>query len=177
VARILITGMSGTGKSSALAELERRGFQTVDMDSPGWSTWVDSAEPYGGEWLWREDRVTELLAHHHEPSRVVSGCASNQGQFYDRFDAVVLLSAPPDVVVERIARRTTNDYGKRPDERDRILADLAEVEPLLRATCTHELDASRPLAEVVEALAAIVRDPGARRRESGPADQRTPRPR
>ena len=25
---------------------------------------------------------------------------------------------------------------------------VAEVEPLLRATCTHELDATRPLAEL-----------------------------
>jgi hypothetical protein len=32
-----------------------------------------------------------------------------------------------------------------------ILVDLAEVEPLLRDGCTHELDASRPLAD----LAAI----------------------
>jgi hypothetical protein len=36
-----------------------------------------------------------------------------------------------------------------------ILDCLARVEPLLRATCTHELDASRPLGEVVAALIAI----------------------
>jgi hypothetical protein len=32
---------------------------------------------------------------------------------------------------------------------------LATVEPLFRAGCTHELDASKPLAEVVEELIAI----------------------
>jgi hypothetical protein len=36
-----------------------------------------------------------------------------------------------------------------------ILADLAEVEPLLRQGCTHELDASRPLADIVADLIAI----------------------
>ena len=36
-----------------------------------------------------------------------------------------------------------------------ILDDLANVEPLLRASCTHELDASRPLDEVVADLIAI----------------------
>jgi hypothetical protein len=82
---------------------------------------------------------------------------SNQGKFYDRFDAVVLLSAPAEVILERIDSRTTNDYGKRPGERDRILGHLDSVEPLLRATATHELDASRPLHEVVEALVAIGR--------------------
>jgi hypothetical protein len=34
------------------------------------------------------------------------------------------------------------------------------VEPLLRRTCTHELDASRPLAEVVEQLVALGTEPG-----------------
>jgi hypothetical protein len=36
-----------------------------------------------------------------------------------------------------------------------ILDDLAKVEPMLRASCTHELDASRPLEQVVTDLLAI----------------------
>ena len=40
-----------------------------------------------------------------------------------------------------------------------ILDDLARVEPLLRAGCTHELDASRPLADVVADLIAIASRP------------------
>ncbi|WP_223841206.1 MULTISPECIES: hypothetical protein [unclassified Candidatus Sulfotelmatobacter] len=34
--RILITGMSGAGKSTVLAELARRGRITVDTDFDGW---------------------------------------------------------------------------------------------------------------------------------------------
>ena len=108
-----------------------------------------------GEWLWREDRVTELLASAGEGTLYVSGCASNQGTFYDRFDAVVRLSAPVGVILERVAERTTNDYGRGAGERERILSDLAAVEPRLRATSTHELDATRPVEELVEALIAI----------------------
>lgn len=99
--------------------------------------------------------MAELLAQNNRPL-FVSGCMSNQGKFYDRFDAVVLLSAPADVILARVDRRTTNDYGKTPRERELILTHLETVEPLLRATATHELDASRPLAEVVDELAAIV---------------------
>jgi dephospho-CoA kinase len=149
--RILVTGMSGTGKSSALAELGRRGFRTVDTDEPGWK------ERRGDEEVWREERVAELLASAGDGPLYVSGCVSNQGRFYDRFDAVVLLSAPVEVMLERLDSRATNDFGKTPAEHERILADLAEVEPLLRATCTHELDAARPLDEVVEELVAIGR--------------------
>jgi CO dehydrogenase/acetyl-CoA synthase delta subunit len=85
----------------------------------------------------------------------VSGCMSNQGKFYDRFDAIVLLSAPIDVIVERVANRTTNDYGQGPGELDLIRFHLVAVEPLLRATSTHELDASKPLDDVVDALVDI----------------------
>ena len=157
--RILVTGMSGTGKSSALAELERRGFRVVDMDSPEWSEWVPAADRgEAGEWVWREDRVAGLLAEPGAGTLYVSGCASNQGTFYDRFEAVVLLSAPAEVILERVVTRTTNDWGQGPGERALILFDLETVEPLLRATCTHELDASRPLEEVVDALAEIAQE-------------------
>jgi dephospho-CoA kinase len=149
--RVLVTGMSGTGKSTALAELAKRGFRVVDTDSRDWSEWVPGAD----EWLWREDRMAQLLAEDGEPALFVSGCMSNQVKFYDRFDAVVLLSAPAEVILDRVDRRTTNDYGKAARERNLILTHLATVEPLLRATATHELDASRPLAEVVGDLVAI----------------------
>lgn len=141
--------MSGTGKSSALAELSRRGFRTVDTDEPGWT--VEDAE--GGRW-WDEERIGRLLAED-GPTLYLSGTVSNQGRFYDRFDAVVLLSATPEALLDRIATRTTNEYGKSPQERELILGHLREVEPLLRATCTHEIDATLPLAEVVERLVEI----------------------
>ncbi len=149
VRRVLVTGMSGTGKSTALAELARRGFRVVDTDEPGWK------EPRGGDEVWREDRMAALLAEDDGRALYVAGCVPNQGAFYDRFDAVVLLSAPADVILERIATRTANGFGKSPEERARVLTDLAETEPLLRATCTAELDASRPIDEVVDALVAV----------------------
>ena len=153
---VLVTGMSGTGKSSALEELGERGYRVVDTDGPGWTEWVASAEEVGGgEYLWVEDRMTELLALDHPRTLFVQGCVRNQGKFYDRFDAVVLLSAPAPVLFERIAGRTANEWGKSPEERDLILHQLETVEPLLRRGCTHELDASRPLDHVVADLVAI----------------------
>lgn len=154
---VLVTGMSGTGKSTALAELGRRGFTVVDTDSPSWSEWVPGADGGAGEWLWREERMAPLLERRERRPLYVSGCMSNQGGFYDRFDAVVLFSAPAEVICERIAHRTTNDYGKAPGERELILTHLYEVEPLLRLTSTHEIDTRRPLNEVVAALIDIGR--------------------
>jgi thymidylate kinase len=99
--------------------------------------------------------MTKLLRSDEGRTLFVQGCVRNQWKFYDRFDAVVLLSAPAEVILDRIARRTTNDYGKTSAERELILHHLATVEPLLRGSCTHELDASRTLDEVVDDLIAI----------------------
>ena len=172
MSKILVTGMSGTGKSSALAELGRLGYRVVDTDEPGWREYREHIVPidelHRGEWLWVVDRMTELLRSDDERTLFVAGGVRNQAAFYDRFDAVVLLSAPTDVLLERVARRTANPYGKTPLDRAEILDDLSNVEPLLRATCTHEIDASRPLAEVVADLIAIATRPGiaARQRET-----------
>jgi hypothetical protein len=62
-------------------------------------------------------------------------------------------------VLGRIANRTTNDYRKTAEERHLILGHLAEVEPLLRATCTHEIDAAQPLEAVVDQLVVIGESP------------------
>ncbi len=146
---VFVTGMSGTGKSAALAELARRGHRVVDTDYGGYS------EERDGEQLWCEERIAELLDENGDGVLFLSGCVANQGRLYPRFDAVVLLSAPADVILERVHARDTNDFGKTGAERRRILADLAEVEPLLRAGATAEIDTRTPLAEVADALERI----------------------
>jgi broad-specificity NMP kinase len=152
---VLVTGMSGTGKSSALAELTRRGHRVVDTDYGGWTEDVPGTGGRESERLWREDRIEALLEDKGDDVLFISGCVPNQGKFYPRFDAVVLLSAPADVILERVTTRETNDYGKAAAERDLIIQDLAAVEPLLRAGATTEIDTRAPLAEVVDTLERI----------------------
>ena len=157
--KILVTGISGAGKSAALLELAGRGYRVVDTDEAGWREYRPYATPidelHRGEFHWVEERMAALLDVDDNRTIFVGGGARNQAAFYDRFDAVVLLSAPVDVLLDRVARRTGNSYGKTSVERAEILADLAEIEPVLRQACTHELDASRPLDAVVEDLIAI----------------------
>ena len=149
--KVLVTGMSGTGKSAALQVLGERGHRVVDTDTDQWSCWATL--PDGSpDWIWREDAIKTLLATHLRGHLFVAGCKTNQGKLYSQFDHIALLSAPADVLLARIAARTGNPYGKHPAERAQILRDLAEVEPLLRATATTEIDASAPLSVVVRYL-------------------------
>jgi dephospho-CoA kinase len=155
VAAVLVTGMSGTGKSSALAELARRGYHVVDRDYDGWTPDAPSPSGDGSGRLWREDLIDVLLTEHEDGVLFVSGCVANQGRFYPRFDAVVLLSAPVEVILERVAGRDTNDSGKTDAERELILRDLATVEPLRRAGATAEIDTRVPLDVVADELERI----------------------
>jgi dephospho-CoA kinase len=146
VTAVLVTGMSGTGKSSVLAVLAGRGHDTVDTDTDEWCEWAD------GDWIWRADRITGLLTAPRVRPLFVAGCKTNQGRFYPLFDQVVLLTAPVGVMLARIAARTSNPYGKNDRERAEIRANLAEVEPRLRATATRVIDATAPLDEVADQL-------------------------
>lgn len=147
--RILLTGMSGTGKSTVIRALAARGYKAIDTDD-GW------CEPLpGGRQQWRADAIAELLATEDAPVLFVAGCEENQVQFHPQFDHIVLLSAPADVLAGRLAARTGNPYGKAPGELDRILADLRAVEPLLRRVADHEIRTTVPADEVVMAVLRV----------------------
>ena len=149
--RVLITGMAGTGKSTLLHEFAARGYRTVDTDYGDYFQTID------GELLWREDRVSMLLSS--APDELpgvlfVQGTTRNQVLFYPRFHHIVLLSAPPEILAERLATRTTNPYGKDPAELAQVLHYQRTVEPLLRTSASLEVVTTVP----VNRVAAIVLD-------------------
>jgi dephospho-CoA kinase len=158
VKRVLITGVSGTGKSTVTAALAARGYRAVDGDDPEFSELVDVPEETltglgsGTDWVWREDRIRDLLSGHDVGTLFVSGSSPNQGKFYAQFDHVVLLVAPPGLIADRLATRTTNDFGKNPEQLARALRIQQEVEPLLRRSADLELDTTAPLDDVVAAI-------------------------
>jgi shikimate kinase len=136
VKRILSTGMLGTGKSTVIGELAAHGYLAVDMDEPGWY-----AHAPDGDRIWCEGRIQDFLAR--EDGEVC-------------FVAIVLLSVPAALLVERLATRTNNPYGKHPDELAEVLGYRETVEPRLRRGATHEIDTSAPLDQVVATLLRLV---------------------
>lgn len=65
---------------------------------------------------------------------------------------MVLLTAPVQVTLERLATRTTNRFGKHQDDRAKVLADKAEVEPTLRAGAGLVVETTEPVEVPVQRL-------------------------
>jgi dephospho-CoA kinase len=148
--KILLTGMSGTGKSSIIEALRRRGFHAVDTDYDNYCL------EQNGERFWNEPKMQELLTSQLEPL-FVADCEANQGKFYPLFNRVVLLSAPKETILERVRTRINNPYGKTPEQEAEILANLEEIEPRLRTGCDLEINtASFSVEEIVRQLETLL---------------------
>jgi hypothetical protein len=80
----------------------------------------------------------------------VQGTTRNQTLLYPRVDHIVLLSAPAEVLVERLTIQTTNRYGKNLAERVETLGYLETVEAPLRTAATLEAVTTVPVARVVD---------------------------
>lgn len=144
--RVLLTGMSGVGKSTIGLALQERGYRTVDLD-------------YGycqQDGSWDERLVGALLSEEGDEFLFVIGAADNQPRFYHRFDVIVLVSAPEEVMVQRLQARINNPFEKSKEEMSKILRDRRTYEPMIRNRAHHELRSDRAVEEIVDELLNLV---------------------
>ncbi|QAY64710.1 hypothetical protein ET495_02700 [Xylanimonas allomyrinae] len=161
--------MSGAGKTEALRGLAARGHAIRDLDYDGYSVLRRAPDaPVGWEQLWDLPKVEALIDAHTSGALFLAGTVRNQGVLRDRFDAVVLLTAPRDVLLARVAARSDNPYGKDAAGRAQIEHDIDAVEPLLRRGASHVVPTDRPVGEVVADVERIATCAGGTGRKDGP---------
>jgi thymidylate kinase len=99
------------------------------------------------------DAVAALLSDHKGKMLFFAGCSEEQAAF--EWDRQILLTAPAEVLLRRLLSRTDNPFGKAEAERQKILSDLRDFEPLLRQTASAVIDATQPLSAVVDEVLAV----------------------
>ena len=146
--RILLTGMSGVGKSTVLQRLASDGIICVDLDDG----WMCDAN---GEPMIVLLKVQRFIQKHADKPIVFAGCAMNQRQI--DADCTVLLTASPELMQARITQRA-NPFGKDEETWQKILADKAVFEPALRAASDVVIDTEQSLDKTVAEIQQLLFD-------------------
>jgi broad-specificity NMP kinase len=171
----LVTGVSGTGKSTVLGELRRRGCLARGVDEDGYADWVSrrtgAAETIprddpafdihawyrAHDWVLNARRVSVLSRAAARCARPVFLCGSALGEdrVWHLFDRVVALVADAPTIARRLAARA-GDYGKAPEELAMILGWREGSEESYRRFGAVIVDATCPPHQVTEEILAAI---------------------
>lgn len=162
--KILITGISGTGKTTALAELQKYGYVVIDLDATGICRWKNKETQefteYGEtgrdyDWLTQHgwycdiDKLKQLLSSIREDKDVfVAGIAENIEELVEEFDKVFIFTAPDTVVKERLNVRTNNHFAKKEEEQNFVLGHSKAL--LKKIKDFTEIDANKSPSDITE---------------------------
>lgn len=167
---IYLTGMSGSGKSTVLRELETLGYETHGVDELGYADWMDRKTgaiiPFPEDedsinihdwykkhrWVLSVDRISKLKQQADTDDKLVflGGIAEGEEDVWQCFDKVFLLKVDGETIKERIANRTDNDFGKSPDEMAEIMNALHVYEAKCEKLGVTTVDGAQPIKTVIE---------------------------
>lgn len=168
MALIYITGPSGAGKSTVRNELINRGYEAHDTDEDGMSAWYDNqtlepveflkAKDRPAGWFEKHDfrlsteRVKELAAQAKSKLIFLCGIPANDNEFREYYGKIICLVIDEETMVRRVTERTTNNFGKSPDELELILYWHGKMLERYKEWGAVMVDASQPLHEVVDEI-------------------------
>ncbi|WP_129665150.1 AAA family ATPase [Phytoactinopolyspora endophytica] len=163
---VLITGVSGSGKSAISRWLAERGREAVSLDGyEGLCMWVDRrGRPVqrpenptvtwlsAHEWVWNADVLDRLITS--ASSRQVgvlwlAGNAGNVEQLHGRFDLRILLRIDAATMLARLDNASRgNDFGRIGESRVHLVENFEDIQNHLRSFCDIEIDAAGDLDTV-----------------------------
>lgn len=165
--KVLLTGQSGTGKSTILGELRKRGFATFDTDDlPGVTRLEIKATGAPAEWpagyidwgyyAWNW-QAKPLRAIMNTPGTIFVGAiVGNQKEFYPLFDRIVVLTIDDD---ELYRRRTARTSHRPNDSEENIIRSVArnqeKIASFIRAGALPIAN-DRPVATVVDEILTVL---------------------
>lgn len=162
--KIFITGVSGTGKSAVAHILNSKGIFAISIDeTPGLCSWKNKVtgevvnfeaelnkefiEKY--DWICDEEILYKLI-NTNQQTVVVVGIASNQNNFLNSFDKILLLQCKPETFIQRMINRKDNNFGKDKSAQEHILSFYKKFENDLLDRGAISINSENPIDEVVD---------------------------
>ncbi len=135
--KILITGVSGVGKTSVGEHLRKLSYESTDIENidgmfemvhkgtkeifDGYDN-ANSEHIKNAEWICDTDKLKLFLESQKSETAFYSGIASNMDDILPFFDKVIVLSPSPRTLNERLNNREgTDDIGNTQEGRDIVL--------------------------------------------------------
>ena len=166
---VWVTGSPGVGKSTVCTLLKARHELAVDADWEGFNHWVERASgqvvadppyPVPAGWLERyawwisRAEVEALVERTHDQTAFLFGSVENECDVWDLLDRVVCLVADNATLQNRLLSRTTNEFGKHPEELAAALGWNSTVEAKYRCLGATIIDGRLPPPDVADAILA-----------------------
>jgi len=160
---ILITGITGSGKSAVCDELKKRGYKAYDIEiMEGLFNLVDNktgkiVNGYDNknlEWVKRHDwvcnrkKLQDLVRKNAKGTAFYCGTAGNLDELLFLFGKIFLLKVSPKILHERLSTRKSNDYGRTSEVQDWIIEWKDWWENHMIENGAIVIDANRDLQEV-----------------------------
>jgi adenylate kinase family enzyme len=166
--KIFITGQSGTGKTTVLKELARRGFATFNTDDlPGLTRLEIKATREPAEWPaghidwgfyawnWQDREIRKIIAT--QGDIFVGAIVGNQAQYYPLFDTIIVLTVDDE---ELFRRRTTRQEQRKSDRpqniRESIAHNQANIAKFIKAGAIP-VQNNLPIDEVADEILRVSR--------------------
>ena len=177
---IYVTGISGAGKSAVCNELHRRGYEAHDTDQDENVVWVNrktgevtavanAADRGRPGWLddqeWRvvPSRVQALVGRATDRLVFLCGSTANEDEVWHLFSRVIYLAIDEPTLRDRLASRTSNDFGKTPWELEAVLSWHQVGEADYERFGAVIIDATLPLHDVVDNVLEAAAGAGTRK--------------
>ncbi len=158
MALFFISAVSGTGKTTLMHELLRRGEEAHDTDTECIRCSKQTGEPIGYEeakrdgynWIYPTEHLLSLKAQSQAKNIFLLGSIDNFDEVKAAADEYVWMTIPLDVLIHRLNTRE-KEYGKSNSERQSILDLYQKMQPTISPN-TFTLDATKPVGTIADDL-------------------------
>lgn len=144
---VLVTGVSGTGKSTTCLALQDLGYKAIDIESvdglyelieestrkvvPGGPGQIKE----GLDWNCNKVKLKSLIIHQKDETTFYCGGMANTDEVWDLFNKVIVLTVSDETTIRRLSSRNEGEFGNTHDNRKWVLSWKHDIEQ-------HWLDAS-----------------------------------